>query len=401
MNLFRKLANRTTPIDETALHYIWLSLACGFASAAARELISAYHGAGAVYAEEDFSSRTDLSEPLRKRLSEKDLSDAQEIYKACREKGIGILTYESDLYPSRLRTLTNPPAVLYYRGRITNLDCEPCVAVVGTRSVSRYGEEVTDWFGYELAKSGAFVVSGLAKGADGIAHRAALRAGGNTVAVLGTAFDRVYPLQNEGLFSEIESKGLILSEYYPGCITGGASFPERNRIISGISMCTVVTEAGMTSGALITARSAIAQNRDVYAVPGSILVPGSDGTNHLIRGGVECVTCPAQVLEKYASYYPTKLRITQHSYTYERRAARENRTAPLPTQPPPAAAVPDGLPAVERRVYECIAASSAGLVLDEIAAALKLPPSQLMPILSDLEIQEYIRSAEGGKYLKV
>ncbi len=400
MNLFRKLANRTTPIDETALHYIWLSLACGFASAAARELISAYHGAGAVYAEEDFSSRTDLSEPLRKRLSEKDLSDAQEIYKACREKGIGILTYESDLYPSRLRTLTNPPAVLYYRGRITNLDCEPCVAVVGTRSVSRYGEEVTDWFGYELAKSGAFVVSGLAKGADGIAHRAALRAGGNTVAVLGTAIDRVYPLQNEGLFSEIESKGLILSEYYPGCITGGASFPERNRI-SGISMCTVVTEAGMTSGALITARSAIAQNRDVYAVPGSILVPGSDGTNHLIRGGVECVTCPAQVLEKYASYYPTKLRITQHSYTYERRAARENRTAPLPTQPPPAAAVPDGLPAVERRVYECIAASSAGLVLDEIAAALKLPPSQLMPILSDLEIQEYIRSAEGGKYLKV
>ena len=401
MNLFRKLANRTTPIDETALHYIWLSLACGFASAAARELISAYHGAGAVYAEEDFSSRTDLSEPLRKRLSEKDLSDAQEIYKACREKGIGILTYESDLYPSRLRTLTNPPAVLYYRGRITNLDCEPCVAVVGTRSVSRYGEEVTDWFGYELAKSGAFVVSGLAKGADGIAHRAALRAGGNTVAVLGTAIDRVYPLQNEGLFSEIESKGLILSEYYPGCITGGASFPERNRIISGISMCTVVTEAGMTSGALITARSAIAQNRDVYAVPGSILVPGSDGTNHLIRGGVECVTCPAQVLEKYASYYPTKLRITQHSYTYERRAAWENRTAPLPTQPPPAAAVPDGLPAVERRVYECIAASSAGLVLDEIAAALKLPPSQLMPILSDLEIQEYIRSAEGGKYLKV
>lgn len=401
MNLFRKLANRTTPIDETALHYIWLSLACGFASAAARELISAYHGAGAVYAEEDFSSRTDLSEPLRKRLSEKDLSDAQEIYKACREKGIGILTYESDLYPSRLRTLTNPPAVLYYRGRITNLDCEPCVAVVGTRSVSRYGEEVTDWFGYELAKSGAFVVSGLAKGADGIAHRAALRAGGNTVAVLGTAIDRVYPLQNEGLFSEIESKGLILSEYYPGCITGGASFPERNRIISGISMCTVVTEAGMTSGALITARSAIAQNRDVYAVPGSILVPGSDGTNHLLRGGVECVTCPAQVLEKYASYYPTKLRITQHSYTYERRAARENRTAPLPTQPPPAAAVPDGLPAVERRVYECIAASSAGLVLDEIAAALKLPPSQLMPILSDLEIQEYIRSAEGGKYLKV
>ena len=99
-----------------------------------------------------FSDRAGLSDALRKRLLEKDLTDAREIYKACREKDVGILTYESDLYPSRLRTLTNPPAVLYYRGRITNLDCEPCVAVVGTRSVSRYGEEVTDWFGYELAK---------------------------------------------------------------------------------------------------------------------------------------------------------------------------------------------------------------------------------------------------------
>ena len=400
MNLFRKLANRTTPIDETALHYIWLSLACGFASASARELISAYHGAGAVYAQEDFSDRAGLSDALRKRLLEKDLTDAREIYKACREKDVGILTYESDLYPSRLRTLTNPPAVLYYRGRITNLDCEPCVAVVGTRSVSRYGEEVTDWFGYELAKSGAFVVSGLAKGADGIAHRAALRAGGSTVAVLGTAIDRVYPVQNESLFSEIESKGLILSEYYPGCTTSGASFPERNRIISGISLCTVVTEAGMTSGALITARSAIAQNHDVNAVPGSIFVPGSDGTNHLIRGGVECVTCPAQVLEKYASYYPTRLRITPRSYAYERRAAREERTQPLPTRPPAVTAAPDGLSAGEKRVYDCIAAAANGLVLDEIAAALKLPPSQVMPLLSNLEIQEYIRSAEGGKYLK-
>ena len=145
----------------------------------------------------------------------------------------------------------------------------------------------------------------------------------------------------------------------------------------------------MTSGALITARSAIAQNRDVYAVPGSIFVPGSDGTNHLIRGGVECVTCPAQVLEKYASYYPTRLRITPRSYAYERRAAREERTPPLPTRPPG-----------EKRVYDCIAAAANGLVLDEIAAALKLPPSQVMPLLSNLEIQEYIRSAEGGKYLK-
>ncbi|MBS6750730.1 MAG: DNA-processing protein DprA [Firmicutes bacterium] len=383
-------------------YWLWLSSLAGVRARTKRLLLELLGGVREIYfaPRGSFASISGLTEQECAALENKSFDRAYRIMRSCDELGVDIKTIQDADYPRRLAAIYDPPAVLYYRGRITNLDCEPCVAVVGTRSVSRYGEEVTDWFGYELAKSGAFVVSGLAKGADGIAHRAALRAGGSTVAVLGTAIDRVYPVQNEGLFSEIESKGLILSEYYPGCTTSGASFPERNRIISGISLCTVVTEAGMTSGALITARSAIAQNRDVYAVPGSIFVPGSDGTNHLIRGGVECVTCPAQVLEKYASYYPTKLRITPRSYAYERRAAREERTPPLPTRPPAVTAAPDGLSAGEKRVYDCIAAAANGLVLDEIAAALKLPPSQVMPLLSNLEIQEYIRSAEGGKYLK-
>ena len=176
MNILHKLTGRS-PVDETALHYIWLSLACGFSSPAARELISAFHGADAVYDASDFSDRTDIAESVRKRLEDKNLDEAREIYKACRRSGTGILTYESDLYPSRLRTITNPPAVLYYKGRLTNLDREPCVAVVGTRSLSEYGAHVTEWFAYEMAKSGAVIVSGLAKGADGTAHRAALKAG--------------------------------------------------------------------------------------------------------------------------------------------------------------------------------------------------------------------------------
>ena len=398
MNILHKLTGRS-PVDETALHYIWLSLACGFSSPAARELISAFHGADAVYDASDFSGRTDIAESVRKRLEDKNLDEAREIYKACRRSGTGILTYESDLYPSRLRTITNPPAVLYYKGRLTNLDREPCVAVVGTRSLSEYGAHVTEWFAYEMAKSGAVIVSGLAKGADGTAHRAALKAGGYTVAVLGTAIDKIYPIQNEGLFAAIEDRGLILSEYYPSCRTTAGSFPERNRIISGLCLCTLITEAGMTSGALITARSAVSQNRDLYAVPGNVTSPGSDGTNHLIQSGAECVACPAQVLEKYVPYFPSALRITSSAYTYGSRSpavgsARQEsgRVSDGAGEPP------SGLSQGELKVYEFIS-ESGGAVLDEISAALDIPPSQVMPLLSTLEIQEYIKSVEGGKYI--
>ena len=404
MNLFRKLANRTTPIDETALHYIWLSLACGFASAAARELISAYHGAGAVYAEEDFSSRTDLSEPLRKRLSEKDLSDAQEIYKACREKGIGILTYESDLYPSRLRTLTNPPAVLYYRGRITNLDCEPCVAVVGTRSVSRYGEEVTDWFGYELAKSGAFVVSGLAKGVDAAASRGALLAGGVPVAVTGSGLDVYYPAENRDLYEDIAAAGVLLSEYPPGTEPDGRHFPVRNRILSGLSVATLVVEAPARSGALITAGTALEQGRDVFAVPGPIDAPTSAGCNRLIQEGAGLVTDAWDILREYADRFPAKLRREElreppRTLGYQ---ARQERKKPEPKAVPPALDLTGGdLSLTDDQIALLrLLDSEEPILADDLIEKSGIPTRRVLSALTVLEIDNLVRQHSGKRYTR-
>jgi DNA processing protein len=199
-------------------------------------------------------------------------------------QGISILTWEDELYPPRLKEIDQPPPVLYVRGALTAEDAWS-VAVVGTRRVSAYGRQVTDELASFLAANGVTVVSGLARGVDAIAHQAALKAGGRTVAVLGSGVDRIYPPEHSQLAEKMLSSGALISDYAPGTPPDASNFPPRNRIISGLSMATVVVEAGETSGALITAQFAVDQGREVFAVPGNILAPQSKGTNRLIAQG--------------------------------------------------------------------------------------------------------------------
>lgn len=199
-------------------------------------------------------------------------------------QGIEILTWEDDLYPPRLKEIDQPPPVLYVRGAIKNEDFWS-VAVVGTRRVSAYGRQVTEEIGSYLASNGVTVVSGLARGVDAIAHQSALKAGGRTLAVLGCGVDRIYPPEHVQLAGKMIANGALVSDYAPGTPPDASNFPPRNRIISGLSMATVVVEAGETSGALITAQFAIDQGREVFAVPGNILAPQSKGTNRLIAQG--------------------------------------------------------------------------------------------------------------------
>jgi DNA processing protein len=199
-------------------------------------------------------------------------------------QGIDILTWEDDLYPSRLKEIDQPPPVLYLRGKLTTEDAW-AVAVVGTRRVSAYGRQVADELGTYLASNGVTVVSGLARGVDAIAHQSALKAGGRTIAVLGCGVDRIYPPEHAQLAAKIIANGALVSDYAPGTPPDASNFPPRNRIISGFSMATVVVEAGETSGALITAQFAVDQGREVFAVPGNILAPQSKGTNRLISQG--------------------------------------------------------------------------------------------------------------------
>lgn len=200
------------------------------------------------------------------------------------EKNIDILTWDDELYPSRLKEIDQPPPVLYVRGLLTSEDSW-AVAIVGTRRVSNYGKQVAEELGSFLAMNGVTVVSGLARGVDAIAHQSALKAGGRTIAVFGSGVDRIYPPEHAPLAGKIIASGALISDYPPGTPPDASNFPPRNRIISGLSMATIVVEAGETSGALITAQFALDQGREVFAVPGNILAPQSKGTNKLIAQG--------------------------------------------------------------------------------------------------------------------
>jgi DNA processing protein len=197
---------------------------------------------------------------------------------------IRILTIEDNEYPKKLLSIEFPPPAIYVKGKIVETD-EHAVAVVGTRHVSSYGSQVAGELGRFLAQNQICVISGLARGVDAIAHRAALEEGGRTIAVLGSGVDVVYPPEHRDLAARIIENGALISDYYPGTPPEGVNFPPRNRIISGLSLATVIVEAGERSGALITAEFAASQGREVFAVPGSIYAPRSKGTNRLIRDG--------------------------------------------------------------------------------------------------------------------
>jgi DNA processing protein len=210
--------------------------------------------------------------------------DLEQVWDKIQKQGIQILTWHDEAYPQRLKEIDQPPPVLYVRGEYLPDDLF-AVAVVGTRRVTAYGRQITEELAAFLAANGMTVISGLARGVDAIAHQTALKAGGRTIAVLGSGVDKIYPPEHRTLAEQMMERGAILSDYALGTQPEAANFPPRNRIISGLSLAVVVVEAGETSGALITAEFAAEQGREVFAVPGSILAPQSKGTNKLIQNG--------------------------------------------------------------------------------------------------------------------
>ncbi len=211
--------------------------------------------------------------------------------------GVKVLTWHDEDYPSRLKEIYDYPPLLYVRGSLLPED-EWCLAVVGTRRATVYGRQVTEEIVADLAQSRITIVSGLAKGIDTVAHQSALEAGGRSIAVFACGLDIVYPSENANLARRIMQQGALISEYPLGTKPRAENFPRRNRIISGLSLGVLVVEAGETSGALITAHQALEQNREVFAIPGSILSPASSGTNHLIQEGAKLVHNYTDILEE-------------------------------------------------------------------------------------------------------
>lgn len=222
--------------------------------------------------------------------------DLDQLLDSILEKNVTVLTLLDHDYPDLLREIDQAPPVIYLKGALTPTDAFS-VAVVGTRKVSEYGQQVTRDTCTYLAARGLTIVSGLARGVDALAHQHALKAGGRTIAVLGSGVDVIYPPEHRKIASAIIENGALISDYPLGTQPEGVNFPPRNRIISGLSLATVVIEAGDRSGALITADFALEQGREVFAVPGNVLSPVSRGTNRLIQNGAYAMISPQDVFD--------------------------------------------------------------------------------------------------------
>jgi DNA processing protein len=232
---------------------------------------------------------------------EKQRLDPSAEWEKLEKAGIRVIDFASPQYPKLLKEIHNPPYLIYTRGELA-FDQLPAIAIVGSRKFSSYGEQLANTFARDLARAGFIIVSGLALGIDAISHTGALEARGKTIAVLGSGIDdeSIYPRANANLAQEIiATGGLIMSDYPPGTPPSRITFPARNRIIVGLSLGTLVVEAGEKSGALISARMALESNREVFAIPGSIFSPVSIGTNNLIKSGAKMVTCVQDILEEF------------------------------------------------------------------------------------------------------
>jgi len=249
-----------------------------------------------------------LPSALAAGLNDHSMALAEKVLADCDRLGIRIMTLQDADYPARLRQLDDAPCVLYLKGKLSDLDEEVCVGVVGTRQASEYGKSVAGRLGLDLARGGAVVVSGIASGIDTCAVRGALQGGGRAVCVLGGGIDVPYPWENRFLYEDVSATGLLISEYPPGTENKGSHFPVRNRIISGLSLGVVVVEAREHgSGASITANLALEQNRDVFAVPGNVDAPHSRGCIRLIQQGAKPVLSAEDILEEYRDRYPVRL----------------------------------------------------------------------------------------------
>ncbi len=294
------------------LKWIWLAEKCGPCSTELLKLIEKLGSIDDIFAADyDGYCDTGVSERLCEDLCDKNTANAMKIISYCHAAGVTILTYDSPRYPASLRSLKNPPAVLYCAGELPDLNKNLCISMVGTRTVSEYGMRAAYKIAYEVASSGAILVSGMALGIDGIASCAAIASGGKTVAVLGCGIDRVYPKSHQRLWEAIKRHGAVITEFPPDTEPRGMNFPMRNRIISGLGQGTVVVDADLDSGAMITAKNAILQGRDIYAVPANIGSENSSGTNSLIRDGAQAVLCGNDIIRNYMYIYRDRLNVSK------------------------------------------------------------------------------------------
>nr|WP_325212131.1 DNA-processing protein DprA [uncultured Oscillibacter sp.] len=338
-----------------------------------------------------------------------DLSAADRILADCQRLGQRILTIQDAEYPQRLRNIFDPPPVLYVKGRMPAIDEEAAIAVVGTRSCTPYGVASAERLSQELAACGAVVVTGLAKGVDSAAARGALRAGGAVVGVTGNGLDVYYPWESRDLYDDVAAAGVLLSEYPPGTEPEKTHFPARNRIMSGLSVAALIVEAPERSGALITARLALEQGREVYAVPGPIGAPASVGCNRLIRDGAGLAAEGWDILRDFRERFPEKVRPAGELPAWtplptRRRTEPRRRpeAAPEPGEEPkpvPRAVSPKGLTDDQIALLRVLEPENPAQV-DDLIETTGIPARRVSSALTMLEIDGCVQQHSGKRYTR-
>lgn len=397
------------------LYWIWLSCGLG-AGASCLDLVSHYEwNPYEIYgtAFNELFSLNVLTKKRIEKLKSFPIEKAEEILRVSKENGWKIVTPSSEYYPPNLLNLQDLPLVLFVDGDESVLTSELSVSVVGARKASDYGVSVARALSSAMASVGFTIVSGGALGIDSAAHRGALDEKGKTICVLGCGLGTKYLMDNEDLRRQITQHGAVVTEFPPFAPAGRTTFPLRNRIISGLTLGTVVVEAGERSGSLITARLAGEQGRDVFAVPGDLVSSSFLGTNNLIRNGARAVFSPNDILEEYCYRFYDKLNIKERfpddeiirrtqRYLEEKQAEKtavQEKRAELPKselkpfvkKPAPSYLTPNAL-----AVYEFLGEEPAHV--DEITMGCNLSTDKILSAITELEIYGLVTQLSGRRY---
>ncbi len=403
------------------IHWIWLATRPDLSDRLKLATLEAFRDPEDIFYgdKEHYSNVEGMTQAGAEALADKNLTQAQQILDDCVEKGIQICTFHDAAYPARLKNIADPPLVLYYKGNLTGLDSSPVIGVVGTRKASAYGLNTSKKLGYQIAKCGGILVSGLAEGNDGSAMAGALMAGGKVVGVLGCGADVVYPAFHRSLYKDTERNGCLISEFPPKTPPYGWNFPKRNRIISGLSNGILVVEAPYKSGSLITARDALEQGRDVFVVPGNIDVDTFKGSNALLRDGAIAVSSGWDVVSEYVALYPDKIRQEDGDTVFlgepEKTVPKVAQKPVQPTRKPlfdrkrdkkpidkeekkTYSVQQDALNSLSQEEKELLKPLSKGTALvDDLIAASGLPAGKVLSMLTMLQIRGVVELLPGKR----
>lgn len=397
-------------------HWIWLTLRKGLAGQNAVRILEHFGTPELVHAadEEAYRMAGGLSDTVIRSLMNKSLDQADVVLGDCERYGIQLLTLQDSAYPERLRAIAQPPMVLYWKGRQFAFDNEAAIGMVGSRQATPYGVQAAARLSVDLTRKGALVVTGMAQGIDAAAVRGALKVGGPVVSVLAGGIDRAYPSYHKDLYADVAAVGALISEYPPGTDHIGSHFPIRNRIISGLSVGVIAVESARAEGTLLTVNHALDQDRDVFAVPGPIDAPQSEGTNRLIQAGCAKLIMEADdVLCEFVDKFPGKLRLGRGaSLPPEAEKQRLEGAAKVLDQGEPRKAKEK--PPEEDTVYlrwadckdkltddqrEVLLALDGGAVqTDDLVERTQIPARRVLSALTVLQIQGYVAEESGKRF---